>query len=169
MRGLGELEYLLGDYDAAESVLQRAVEESGRRVDLRVDAEVALALVYLQTNRYAQARGLFAGIEGIELPIWELMKAFGDEPPYSSDWGGATEAALPFVQTTTWELPCVRIEVNGLEVDARIDTGGELLTLSPDVPPPSVSGRWRLPRGSLPQAPGVRSATGVSRRCASGR
>ena len=41
--------------------------------------------------------------------------------------------SLPFVQTTTWELPCVRIEVNGLEVEARIDTGGELLTLSPDV------------------------------------
>lgn len=41
--------------------------------------------------------------------------------------------ALPFVQTTTWELSCVRIEVDGREMEARIDTGGELLTLSPDV------------------------------------
>ena len=49
------------------------------------------------------------------------------------EWGGETEVELAFTQTTTWELPCVRITVDGLEVDARIDTGGELLTLSPDV------------------------------------
>jgi hypothetical protein len=133
LRGLGELEYLLGDYEAAEPPLRRVVEEAGRNVALRVDAEVALALLYLQTNRYAEAGGLFAGLEGIDLPIWELMKSFGDEEPYRADWNGAAEAVLPFVQETTWELPCVRIEVDGLEVDARIDTGGELLTLSPDV------------------------------------
>ena len=133
LRGLAELEYLLGEYEIAERLLQQVVAGARRDVEARVDAEVALALVYLQTNRYAEASGLFAGIEGIELPIWELMKSFGDEAPYRVDWSGEAEAALPFVQTTTWELPCVRIEVNGLEVEARIDTGGELLTLSPDV------------------------------------
>ena len=133
LRGLAEVEYLLGGYEAAEPLLRRVVEGAGRRVDLRVDAEVALALVYLQTNRYAETGGLFAGIEAIDLPIWELMKSFGDEQPYRLDWRGASDVALPFVQTTTWELPCVRLEVNGLEVDARIDTGGELLTLSSDV------------------------------------
>ncbi len=133
LRGLAEVEYLLGDYAAAEPLLNQVVKEAGRRVDPRVDAEVALALVYLQTNRYEEASRLFAGIEAIDLPIWELMRSFGDEPPYRLDWGGASEVVLPFVQTTIWELPCVRLEVNGLEVAARIDTGGELLTLSPDV------------------------------------
>ncbi len=133
LQGLAELEYLLGEYGAAEPLLRRVVEDAGRNVRVRVDAEVALALVYLQTNRYSEARGLFAGLDGVDLPLWELMKSFGDEQPYRIDWGHETEIALPFVQTTPWELPCVRLRVNGLDVEARIDTGGELLTLSPDV------------------------------------
>jgi gag-polyprotein putative aspartyl protease len=134
VRGLAEVEYLLGDYDAAEPLLRHVVAEVGRNVELRVDAEVALALAYLQTNRFAAAGELFAGLgDAIQLPLWELMKSFGEEPPYRIDWRGEPELTLPFTQSTTWELPCVRIRVNGLEVDARIDTGGELLTLSPDV------------------------------------
>ena len=134
LRGLAELEYLLGHYDAAEALLRRVVEDADRNAAARIDAEVALALVYLQTNRFAETRTLFTGLDGaIDLPLWELMKSFGDEPPYRIDWGGEGAVSLPFIQTTTWELPCVRIQVNGLEVDARIDTGGELLTLSPDV------------------------------------
>lgn len=134
LRGLAELEYLLGAYEAAEPLLRRVVKEAGRNVALRVDAETALALVYLQTNRFAESGTLFAGLDGaVDLPLWELMKSFGDEQPYRLEWGGGTEVTLPFIQTTTWELPCVRLEVNGLEVEARIDTGGELLTLSADV------------------------------------
>jgi hypothetical protein len=134
LRGLAELEYLLGDYDAAERLLRRVVEDAGRKTAVRVDAEVALALVYLQTNRFAETGALFAGLDGtIELPLWELMKSFGDERPYRVDWAGEAAVTLPFLQTTTWELPRVRIEVDGLELEARIDTGGELLTLSPDV------------------------------------
>jgi Aspartyl protease/Tetratricopeptide repeat len=134
LRGLAELEYLLGDYDAAERLLRRVVEDAGRKTAVRVDAEVALALVYLQTNRFAETHTLFAGLDGaIDLPLWELMKSFGDERPYRIDWAGEAAVALPFLQSTTWELPRVRIEVDGLEVDMRIDTGGELLTLSPDV------------------------------------
>jgi gag-polyprotein putative aspartyl protease len=134
MRGLAELEYLLGDSGAAEDLLRRVVEESGRDVDARVDAEVALALVYFQTNRYAEANGLFAGLEdAVVLPIWELMRSFGDEPPYRIDSLGDGAVTLPFMQTSDWELPCVAIEIDGRQVDARIDTGGELLTLSRDV------------------------------------
>jgi predicted aspartyl protease len=134
VRGLAELEYLLGNYEAAEPLLRRVVKDAGRSLDLRVDAEVALALVYLQTNRYAAAHTLFAGLDnGVQLPLWELMKSFGGEEPYRIEWSDEREVELPFTQTTTWQLPCVRIELNGLEVEARIDTGGELLTLSPDV------------------------------------
>jgi hypothetical protein len=124
VQGLAALEYLLGEYRAAEPLLRRVVEDAGRNVRVRVDAEVVLALVYLQTNRYSEARGLFTGLDGVDLPLWELMKSFGDEQPYRIEWGRETEVALPFVQTT-WELPCVRLRVSGLEVEARIDTGGE--------------------------------------------
>jgi gag-polyprotein putative aspartyl protease len=134
VRGLGELEYLLGDYEAAELLLRRVVDDAGRNVDLRVDAEVALALVYLQTNRFAAADELFTGLRAeIDLPLWELMKSFGDEQPYRIEWGGEPEVIAPFTQATTWELPRVEVAVNGWAVEARIDTGGELLTLSRDV------------------------------------
>ena len=133
-RGLAELEYLRGDYCAAEDLLRRVVEESGRDVAARVDAEVALALVYYQTNRFAEAHGLFAGVEdSIVLPIWELMRSFGDEVPYRIDWPEGNAATLPFIQTTDWELPTIEIEVDGRHVEARLDTGGELLSLSRDV------------------------------------
>jgi Aspartyl protease len=115
-------------------LLHQVLEESRRKGSARIDAEVALALVYLQTKRYERAGELFSGLEGtVNLPVWELMKSFGEERPYQLDWGGESEPALPFTQKTAWELPCIRLEVDGLEVAARIDTGGELLTLSPDV------------------------------------
>ena len=134
VRGLAELEYLLGDYSAAEDLLRRVVEESGRDVEARVDAEVALALVYFQTNRYAEAHGLFAGLEdAVVLPIWELMRSFGDERPYRIELPGDGAVTLPFTQATEWELPSVAIEIDGRPVDARLDTGGELLTLSRDI------------------------------------
>ena len=99
-----------------------------------MDAKVALALVYLQTNRYAEARGLFSSsASAIDLPIWELMRSWGDEPPYRIDWHGTPEVSLPFVQETDWELPSVAIELDGRSVETRIDTGGDLLILSPDI------------------------------------
>lgn len=139
LRSLAELEYLLGDYAAAESLLRRVVEDSASDPAGRIDAEVALALVYLQTNRFAETQGLFAGFErDVVLPIWELMRSFGDEAPYRIDWpddnvAPDNVAIVPFIQASDWELPTITIEVDGLRVDARLDTGGELLTLSRDV------------------------------------
>ena len=132
LRGLAEVEYLLGNYVAAEALLRQAVAGSSRNVSTRVDAEAALALVYLQTNRFAECRGLFAGAEDeIELPVWELMRSFGDEPPYRVDWNGRDEAVVPFLQELEWELPRLPLEVDGRAVEARIDTGGDLLVLTP--------------------------------------
>ena len=62
------------------------------------------------------------------LPLSRLMTAFGDEP-YRIDWHGRREAVLPFLQSTSWELPTVEIEVDGRPVEAWIDTGGDALTL----------------------------------------
>ena len=103
--------------------------ESGRDRAARIDAETALALVYLQTNRFTETHGLFAGVAGVEFPIWDLMRSFGDVEPYRLDWSGDDQVTVPFTQTTDWELPSVAIEVDGVKADARLDTGGELLTL----------------------------------------
>jgi tetratricopeptide (TPR) repeat protein len=131
VRGLAEVEYLLGDYAASEALLRQVVASSGRDASLRVDAEAALALVYLQTNRFAESRRLFAGLEDeIELPIWELMRSFGDEPPYRMDWMGREEAVIPFLQEADSELPRLALEIDGRALEARIDTGGDLLVLT---------------------------------------
>jgi hypothetical protein len=108
-------------------LLYQVVARAGKDVEARADAEAALALVYLQTNRYAEARSLFAGIEdAVTLPIWDLMRSYGDDPPYRVE---GAEAAVPFLQETEWELPRVAIEIDGTPFEARIDTGGDLFTL----------------------------------------
>jgi thioredoxin-like negative regulator of GroEL len=61
VRGMAELEYLLGDYDAAEALLDRIVNATRASSARRLDAEAALALVHYRTGRYDKARGLFAG------------------------------------------------------------------------------------------------------------
>jgi aspartyl protease len=130
VRGLAELEYLLGDYVTAEMLLHRLVARAGKDVEARADAEAALALVYLQTNRYAESQGLFAGIEdAVTLPIWDLMRSFGDTPPYRVEWREGDAAVAPFVQEADWELPRVAVEIDGRPFEAKIDTGGDLFTL----------------------------------------
>jgi hypothetical protein len=130
VRGLAELEYLLGDYVTAEMLLHRVVARAGKDVEARADAEAALALVYLQTNRYAETHGLFAGIEdAVTLPIWDLMRSFGDTPPYRVEWREGDAAVAPFLQEADWELPRVAVEIDGRPFEAKIDTGGDLFTL----------------------------------------
>jgi hypothetical protein len=130
IRGMAELEYLLGDYVTAEMLLHRVVARAGRDVETLADAEAALALVYLQTNRYAETHVLFAGIEGVvTLPFWDLMRSFGDTPPYRVEWPEGDAAAAPFVQEADWELPRVAVEIEGRPFEAKIDTGGDLFTL----------------------------------------
>ena len=130
VRGMAELEYLLGDYVTAEMLLHQVVARAGKDVEARADAEAALALVYLQTNRYAETHDLFAGIEGaVTLPIWDLMRSFGDTPPYRVEWPGGYAAVAPFLQDADWQLPRVAVEIDGRPFDAKIDTGGDLFTL----------------------------------------
>jgi hypothetical protein len=130
LRGMAELEYLLGDYVTAEMLLHQVVAHAGKDVEARADAEAALALVYLQTNRYAETHGLFAGIEdAVTLPIWDLMRSFGDAPPYRVEWPEGGAAVAPFVQEAEWELPRVPVEIEGRRFEAKIDTGGDLFTL----------------------------------------
>ena len=131
VRGMAELEYLLGDYVTAEMLLHKVVARAGKDVETRADAEAALALVYLQTNRYAETHGLFEGIDdAVTLPVWDLMRSFGNDQPYGIQWPeGRESVTTPFLQETDWELPCVSVEIHGRPLEARIDTGGDFLTL----------------------------------------
>ena len=133
VRGMAELEYLLGDYDAAEALLDRIVNATRASSARRLDAEAALALVHYRTGRYDKARGLFAG-GAVDMPVWSLMTAFGNDPPYAIEWpDGEPQATVPLTQTAPWELPIVSLEVDGVALDAWIDTGGDMLTLPHDV------------------------------------
>ncbi|MCP3997220.1 MAG: hypothetical protein GY722_19505 [bacterium] len=129
VRGMAELEYLLGDYSAAEELLYQVVERAGAGVEVRADAEAALTLTHYQTGEYDKADGLFAGLEdAIELPLWELMTQV-EGPPYQTDWSGLARIELPFLQTTEYDLPRVMVSANGRDLEATIDTGGDLFTL----------------------------------------
>jgi hypothetical protein len=124
-----EREYLLGHYGAVEALLHPLMPAprngSGALRDrvLGRRARALLALVRYQRNEYARAAEL-----RVRLPIVQLMRAFGAVPPYQMSW--STEPAhIPFVEAEPWELPRVAIEVDGMAVEAQIDTGGDLLTL----------------------------------------
>ena len=116
---------------------------AGKNRKARVDAEVALALVYLQTNRYTAARGLFGGYEdAIDLPLWDLMRSWATSRLTASTGTARRKSLVPFTRETDWQLPSVVLELDGQSVEARIDTGGDLLVLSPDV----ATARRDLPR-----------------------
>ena len=135
VRGMAELEYLLGDYAVAEALLDRIVTATRKRSKTRLDAEAALALVYYRTNRYDKAHSLFAGYaDDVEMPVWRLMTGFGSDPPYAIEWpAGEATAIVPFEQTAPWELPIVALDIDGVALDAWIDTGGDALTLPADL------------------------------------
>jgi hypothetical protein len=128
---MGDLEYLLGDYDAAEEYLQRALESAADDVQAQIMAQIKLLFVYYQTNQYAKSHDLLKGFEdGIVLPTWDLMKAF-EEPPYQIDWNGASETIIPFVFTDP--LPLLPVEINGEPIWVLIDTGGDAFVLDEEI------------------------------------
>jgi hypothetical protein len=128
---MGDLEYLLGNYDVAEEYLQRAAESAGDDVQAHIMAQIKLLFVYYQTNQYAKSQDLLKGFEdSIVLPTWDLMKAF-DEPPYQIDWNGAAETVIPFVFTDP--LPLLPVEINGEPIWVLIDTGGDAFVLDEEI------------------------------------
>ena len=58
---MGELEYLLGNYDEAEEVLLRAAEAAGDDVAAQIGAQVKLMFVYYQTNQFSKSHELMQG------------------------------------------------------------------------------------------------------------
>ena len=128
---MGDLEYLLGNYDAAEGYFQRALESAADDVQAQIMLQVKLLFVYYQANQYAKSRGLLKGFEdSIVLPTWDQMKAF-DQPPYQVDWNGTEETAIPFVFTDP--LPLLPVEINGQPILALIDTGGDAFVVDEEI------------------------------------
>lgn len=114
-----QIEYLNGNYSKAEKQYKTLVEEHYDEYGLA--AEAGLQMVYYQTNQYNKAKELFVG-QDLENPMLNMMKAFGDTAPYQIDWNGKEQTVIPFVTTTP--LAVVPIEINGVKMNAFIDTGG---------------------------------------------
>jgi len=122
------IEYLFARYDRAEALLHRVLE---REPD-NTAAAVKLVFIYYQTNRYSLCETLPGeALEGIRLPHLDLMKSFGDDAPYRVSWLAGDETRVPFVVTDP--LPVIKVEVQGREVTALVDTGGDAFILDPEI------------------------------------
>ena len=118
------IEYLGGRYDRAEELLQRILT---REPD-NASALAKLIFIYYQTNQYERCRTL--PIENLRIPHLDLMLAFDDEP-YRAVWHDGETTVVPFLVTDP--LPVIKVEVNGREVTALIDTGGDSFILDPGI------------------------------------
>jgi len=127
-----DLEYLQGNYDQAEALLERAMALKPKDDDVQLKAQTKLVYVYYQTNQFAKAQGLFKGLESrIKLPYWDLLKAFGQEKPYEITWpANAQKTDIPFLMTDP--LPVISVEIQGRQIYAFIDTGGDTFVLDPE-------------------------------------
>ena len=122
------IEYLFGRYPPAEKFLHRVLE---REPD-NTAAAAKLVFIYYQTNRYSLCETLpDEALEGIRLPHLDLMKSFGDDAPYRVSWLAGDETRVPFVVTDP--LPVIEVKVQGREVTALIDTGGDAFILDPEI------------------------------------
>jgi len=128
-----ELEYLLGRYEKAENLLQQIITLNPGNLQIQARAQAKLVFAYYQSNQYAKSADLFKGLEGkIKLPVWDQMKAFGQERPYQVVWPqGATLAETPFAVTDP--LPVISVELDGRPIYALIDTGADTFILDSEI------------------------------------
>lgn len=120
-----QIEYLTGNYSKAEEHYLSLIKNHSD--DFGAQAEYGLQMVYYQTNEYRKAADLFTGQAHEADPILEMMKGFGDSRPYEINWNGKEETTIPFLVTDP--LPIIPIEINGIRINALIDTGGDSLVL----------------------------------------
>ncbi|MFH1689957.1 MAG: aspartyl protease family protein [Candidatus Eisenbacteria bacterium] len=121
------IEYLRGSHDRAEELLQRIL---AREPD-NAPALMKLVFVYYQTNQYDRCRTLpVEALGDRRIPHLDLMLAFEDAP-YQVVWRDGERTVVPFLVTDP--LPVIKVEVNGREVTALIDTGGDSFILDPTI------------------------------------
>ena len=123
MEMLAAIAILEGKYDDAIGNLGSLLPHSRANQLRRHRIKRRLSLVYFHTNQYDLAAAL-----GLGDPLTKLMRHFGGEPNVI-DWSGQSLVRLPFRQDTEWELPQVELTINGERLEAKIDTGGDLLSV----------------------------------------
>lgn len=118
------LNSLNGRYDRAEKLYNALREDYADSYGQK--AESGLLVVYYQTNQYRKTRNLSVDEEDPNKALLDMMQSF-DEDPYKIDWNGKEQTSIPF--TVTEPLPVIPIVVNGVKINAVIDTGGSSLVI----------------------------------------
>ena len=128
-----ELEYLFGRYEKVENLLQKIIALNPGELQIQARAQAKLVFAYYQSNQYAKTADFFKGLEGnIKLPVWDLMKAFGQERPYQVVWPQGTKLTeTPFIVTDP--LPVISVELDGRPIHALIDTGADAFILDNEI------------------------------------
>jgi len=124
------LEYLLGNYEAAEELYARLLLTNTSDPGAKIQAKVGLLMCYYQTNQFAKAKDLEFPAE-IQLPHYSQMKGF-DETPYQLEWHNPDKiSTVPFLVTDP--LPLLNAEINGVPVIMLFDTGGDQFILDTEI------------------------------------
>ncbi len=118
-----KLNYVKGNYQEAERLYRSLLKEK----EFAAKAKKELQLVYYQINQYQKAQQLNLDEETAKAPIQKLMESFGQETPYQMNWNGLEKETIPFVVKDP--APVIPIEVNGVRMNAVIDTGADGLLL----------------------------------------
>ncbi|MCE5209481.1 MAG: aspartyl protease family protein, partial [Chloroflexi bacterium] len=125
---LASLEILLGHYLQAEELLAELETLQADDPAARMKTQIRKMMAYYQTGQFCKSHSLFKGMEDkIQLPVWEQMKAFGEEVPFHVNWHGLREENIPFLITDP--LPIIELEIQGKRIYSLIDTGGDNLYL----------------------------------------
>lgn len=120
------IEYMHGRYARAIELWQKIPKDAAPETKLY--SQLGLLFSRYQTNEYEKVAHLFNEIKGtVKLPLWELMKSFGNTVPYQVEWNGGEPAVIHF--KISEPLPVLEVEINGKRINAFIDTGAELFYL----------------------------------------
>lgn len=123
-----QLSYLNGDYGQAEKLYNELLDDYPDIYGQK--AQSGLLMVYYQTNQYSKSQALSLEEDDPNKSLLDMMQAFGTSKPYDMNWNGKEQISIPF--TITDPLPVIPIEVNGIKINAVIDTGGSSLVIDQD-------------------------------------
>ena len=153
-----QIEYVMGNYKESEKLFNKLNESNSEEYQTKV--QTGLLHTYYQTNQFHKAKNLTADLEkNLDEPLREMMKDFGKIKPYETNWGSNSKVVVPFIANEL--LPAVSIMVNGKQINAIIDTGGDTFIL--DETMASYLGIKNISRIKGTYAGGVSVETGYGR------